>query len=145
MKSLIQRVESAKVEINGTVCGEISKGLLVFVGFEKLDEYLQVDSMINKLLSYRVFNDDNNKMNLSVKDVDGGLLIVSQFTIVADTSSGTRPGFSTAKSPTEAESLFDYFMVQIKKSYKNVSSGQFGADMRVSLTNDGPVTFMLSC
>ncbi|MDG2395973.1 D-aminoacyl-tRNA deacylase [Candidatus Thioglobus sp.] len=145
MKALIQRVLNSKVEIDNRIVGEINQGLLVFIGIEKNDEKPQIDKMIKRLLSYRVFYDDEEKMNLSVADINGGILIVSQFTLAADTSSGTRPGFSTAKIPTEAKILYDYFMTQITQQYPIVQSGEFGADMQVTLTNDGPVTFLLSC
>ena len=145
MKALIQRVLNSKVEIDNRIVGEINQGLLVFIGIEKNDEKSQIDKMIKRLLSYRVFYDNEEKMNLSVADINGGILIVSQFTLAADTSSGTRPGFSTAKIPTEAKILYDYFMTQITQQYPIVQSGEFGADMQVTLTNDGPVTFLLSC
>lgn len=145
MKALIQRVLNSKVEIDNRIVGEINQGLLVFIGIEKNDEKPQIDKMIKRLLSYRVFYDNEEKMNLSVADINGGILIVSQFTLAADTSSGTRPGFSTAKIPTEAKILYDYFMTQITQQYPIVQSGEFGADMQVTLTNDGPVTFLLSC
>ncbi|MDB2590233.1 D-aminoacyl-tRNA deacylase [Candidatus Thioglobus sp.] len=145
MKALIQRVSRAKVEVDGQITGEISQGLLVFLGIEKNDEQVQMYKMIKKILSYRVFYDTDEKMNLSVKDIDGSLLLVSQFTLAADTSSGTRPGFSTAKKPVEAKKLYEYFLSNISQQYPKVQSGIFGADMQVSLTNDGPVTFLLSC
>ncbi|BBB23564.1 D-tyrosyl-tRNA(Tyr) deacylase [Isorropodon fossajaponicum endosymbiont JTNG4] len=145
MKALIQRVSNAKVEVDGEVTGEIKQGILVFLGFEKADEKPQVDKMIKKLLTYRVFSDKQDKMNLSVKEVLGGVLVVSQFTLAADTNSGTRAGFSTAKPPEQAKVLFDYFLTQMRVDYHKVASGVFGADMQVFLTNDGPVTFLLSC
>jgi D-tyrosyl-tRNA(Tyr) deacylase len=145
VKALIQRVSRAQVEVNNQITGQIDQGLLVFVGIEKYDEFAEVDKMIKRLLSYRVFYDADDKMNLSVTDVKGGVLLVSQFTLVADTSSGTRPGFSTAKPPVEAEELYDYFVHQIQKAHDTVATGIFGADMQVSLTNDGPVTFLLEC
>lgn len=145
MKALIQRVTKAIVEIEGEVYSEINKGLLVFIGFDSNDEKSQADKMITKLLSYRIFNDNKDKMNLSVKDISGELMIVSQFTLSADTKSGARPSFSTVKNPLEAEALYEYFVNKISKSYKNISIGKFGSDMKISLTNDGPVTFMLSC
>ena len=145
MKALIQRVSKAKVEVDGQITGEISQGLLVFIGIEKNDKQVQMNKMIKKILSYRVFYDADGKMNLSVKDIDGSLLLVSQFTLAADTSSGTRPGFSTAKNPVEAKKLYEYFLSNISQQYLKVQSGIFGADMQVSLTNDGPVTFLLSC
>lgn len=145
MKALIQCVSHAKVEVDGKIIGEIKQGLLVFIGFEKCDEKPQVDKMIKRLLSYRVFNDSDDKMNLSVSDIEGEVLLVSQFTLADDTKSGTRAGFSTAKPSAEAEMLYDYFLVKIKQVHAKTQSGIFAADMQVSLTNDGPVTFLLEC
>lgn len=145
MKALIQRVSSAKVEVDGEVTGKIKQGLLIFLGFEKNDEKPQVDKMIKKLLAYRVFTDKQEKMNLFVTNISGSVLVVSQFTLAADTKSGTRAGFSTAKSPVLAQELYDYFLAQIKRVHKSIASGIFGADMQVSLTNDGSVTFLLEC
>ena len=145
MKVLIQRVSRAQVEVDRQVTGQIDRGLLVFIGIEKYDELAEADKMIKRLLAYRVFYDANDKMNLSVSDVKGGVLLVSQFTLVADTSSGTRPGFSTAKPPKEAEELYNYFVHQMQNAHDTVATGIFGADMQVSLTNDGPVTFLLEC
>ena len=144
MKALIQRVTSSSVEVDGTNVGQINKGLLVFIGIEKLDELSHADKMINKILSYRVFSDANDKMNLSVSDINGDVLLVPQFTLAADTKNGTRAGFSTAMKPIEAENIYDY-MVEKFKTYVNIQSGVFGADMKVSLVNDGPVTFLLEC
>ena len=144
MKALIQRVTSSSVEVEGTNVGQINKGLLVFIGIEKLDELSHADKMINKILSYRVFSDENDKMNLSVSDINGDVLLVSQFTLVAVTKNGTRAGFSTAMKPLEAENIYDY-MVEKFKTFVNIQSGVFGADMKVSLVNDGPVTFLLEC
>ncbi len=145
MKALIQRVSKAQVEVDDQVTGQIEQGLLVFIGIEKYDELAEADKMIKRLLSYRIFYDDDGKMNKSVTDKNGGVLLVSQFTLAADTTSGTRPGFSTAKSPVEAEALYDYFVHQMQKAHDTVATGIFGADMQVSLTNDGPVTFLLEC
>ncbi len=145
MKALIQRVSQAQVEVNGRITGAINQGLLVFIGIEKNDEQAQMNKMIKKILSYRVFYDSDDKMNLSVQDVGGSLLLVSQFTLAADTSSGTRPGFSSAKPPVEAKTLYEYFLLNMTQHYPQIQSGVFGADMQVSLTNDGPVTFLLSC
>ncbi|MCS5592743.1 MAG: D-aminoacyl-tRNA deacylase [Gammaproteobacteria bacterium] len=145
MKALIQRVSKAQVEVGGQIIGQIDQGLLVFIGIEKYDEHAEADKMIKRLLSYRIFYDDDDKMNLSVTDKKGGVLLVSQFTLAADTKSGTRPGFSTAKPPLEAEALYDYFVHQMQKAHDTVATGIFGADMQVSLTNDGPVTFLLEC
>ncbi len=143
MKALIQRVASSQVEVDGKTVGKIDKGLLVFLGLEKKDNELIVDKMMSKIISYRVFPDENQKMNLSLKDIKGDVLIISQFTLAADTKNGTRAGFSTALPPIEAESLYDYFIEKIKDSNLKIQSGIFGADMKVSLLNDGPVTFML--
>jgi len=144
MKALIQRVTSSSVEVDGTNVGQINKGLLVFIGIEKLDELSHADKMINKILSYRVFSDENDKMNLSVIDINGDVLLVPQFTLAADTKNGTRAGFSNAMNPLEAENIYDY-MVEKFKTYLNTQSGVFGANMKVSLVNDGPVTFLLEC
>ena len=143
MKALIQRVASSQVEVDGKTVGKIDKGLLVFLGLEKKDNDLIADKMMSKIISYRVFPDENQKMNLSLKDTKGEILIISQFTLAADTKNGTRAGFSTALPPIEAESLYDYFIDKIKESNLKIQSGIFGADMKVSLLNDGPVTFML--
>ncbi len=145
MKALIQRVSRSQVEVDAKIVGEINQGLLVFIGIEKNDEKPQIDKMIDRLLTYRVFYDADDKMNLSVADVNGEILVVSQFTLAADTKSGTRPGFSTAKAPDKAKILYDYFLEKISLQHAKVQSGEFGADMQVSLTNNGPVTFLLSC
>ena len=145
MKALIQRVTSASVVVEGRTVGAIKTGLLVFVGVEKNDTLIEVDRMVNRLLSYRLFPDSEDKMNFSVSDVRGGVLLVSQFTLAADTKSGTRPGFSTAKSPEEAQIMYDHMVEQCKTKHNSVAAGVFGADMQVSLVNDGPVTFMLTC
>ena len=143
MKALLQRVSSSKVEVEGKVVGQINKGLLVFIGIEKQDDTICADKMINKILSYRVFSDSNDKMNLSIRDINGDLLIVSQFTLAADTKSGTRAGFSRAMPPIEAENLYNYFLEKTKSMTTITESGIFGANMKVSLVNDGPVTFLL--
>ncbi len=143
MKALIQRVSSSQVEVEGNVVGKINKGLLVLIGIEKQDIEIDADKMINKVLSYRVFPDENQKMNLSLKDIKGDILVVSQFTLAADTKSGTRAGFSTAMPPNDAENLYNYFVEKIKAFNLKTECGVFGADMSVSLTNDGPVTFLL--
>ena len=143
MKALLQRVSSSKVEVEGRVVGQINKGLLVFIGIEKKDDIISSDKMVKKILSYRVFSDLDDKMNLSVGDINGDLLIISQFTLAADTKNGTRAGFSTAMPPTEAENLYNYFLEKTKSMATVTESGIFGADMKVSLVNDGPVTFLL--
>ena len=143
MKALLQRVSSSKVEVKGRVVGQINKGLLVFIGIEKKDDIISSDKMVKKILSYRVFSDLDDKMNLSVGDINGDLLIISQFTLAADTKNGTRAGFSTAMPPTDAENLYNYFLEKTKSMATVTESGIFGADMKVSLVNDGPVTFLL--
>ena len=143
MKALIQRVSSSKVEVEGKVVGQISKGLLVFIGIEKQDDMMSSDKMVKKILSYRVFPDSDEKMNLSIRDINGELLIVSQFTLAADTKNGTRAGFSKAMLPNEAEKLYNNFLEKTQSMGAITESGIFGADMQVSLVNDGPVTFLL--
>ena len=145
MKALIQRVTTSSVEVDGTNVGEINKGLLVFIGIEKLDELSHADKMINKILSYRVFSDTEGKMNLSVSDINGGVLLVSQFTLAAETNNGTRAGFSTAKPPMEAENIYNHMVGRAKDLSSNIESGIFAAEMKVTLVNDGPVTFLLKC
>ena len=143
MLALIQRVSSASVKISDKTIGQIGQGLLVFLGIEKEDTENEADKLLNKLMSYRVFSDDEDKMNLSVKDVKGSLLIISQFTLAADTNKGLRPSFSSALPPGEAELLYQYFLNQAQRQYDQIEYGKFGADMQVSLVNDGPVTFLL--
>jgi D-tyrosyl-tRNA(Tyr) deacylase len=143
VKALLQRVRGARVEIAGAVVGSVDQGLLVLVGVEPQDTQASADKLLHKLLNYRVFSDAAGKMNLSLKDVGGGLLLVSQFTLAADTRSGLRPGFSTAASPALGEALFDYLLQQARAQHPQVASGRFGADMQVHLVNDGPVTFLL--
>lgn len=143
MKALLQRVSSAKVEVAGRVVGEIEQGLLVLVGIEPQDGTEQLQKMLKKMLNYRVFADEQGRMNLSVKDIQGGLLLVSQFTLAADTRSGLRPGFSTAAAPEQAERLFSQLVDMARAEHAQVATGEFGANMQVSLTNDGPVTFLL--
>ncbi len=143
MKALLQRVSSAKVEVAGRVVGEIDQGLLVLVGIEPQDGTEQLQKMLKKMLNYRVFADEQGRMNLSVKDIQGGLLLVSQFTLAADTRSGLRPGFSTAAAPEQAERLFSQLVDMARAEHAQVATGEFGANMQVSLTNDGPVTFLL--
>ena len=143
MKGLIQRVRAARVEVGGEVVGAIDQGLLVLVGVEPQDSPASADKLLHKLLNYRVFSDDEGKMNRSLKDVEGGLLLVSQFTLAADTKSGLRPSFSSAASPALGEELFDYLLDKARTQHPQVASGRFGADMQVHLINDGPVTFLL--
>jgi D-tyrosyl-tRNA(Tyr) deacylase len=143
MKGLLQRVRSARVEVEGEVIGSIDQGVLVLVGVEPHDTRASADKLLHKLLNYRVFSDSDGKMNLSLKDVAGGLLLVSQFTLAADTKSGMRPSFSKAAPPALGAELFDYLLIQASKAHGTVAAGQFGADMQVHLINDGPVTFLL--
>ncbi|MDE0930422.1 MAG: D-aminoacyl-tRNA deacylase [Halioglobus sp.] len=144
MKSLLQRVSRATVTVNAQTVGEIEHGLLVFLGLDRDDDRAGADRMVDKLLAYRVFADSEGRMNASVVDVHGGVLLVSQFTLSADTSKGLRPGFSSAMPPREAAQLYDYTLAQLNRRHPRVASGVFGADMQVSLVNDGPVTFLLS-
>jgi D-tyrosyl-tRNA(Tyr) deacylase len=143
MLALLQRVKEAKVEVAGETCGAIGPGLLVFLGVERDDTSAEADRLLRKVLAYRVFGDAEGKMNLSVQDAGGGLLVVSQFTLAADTGKGLRPSFSSAKPPAEAEQLYSYFVQQARSLHPDVACGRFGADMQVGLVNDGPVTFLL--
>lgn len=143
MKALIQRVANAKVVIAEETVGAIEQGLLVLVGVEKDDSEQHADKLVQKLLNYRVFSDQQGKMNLSLMDIEGGLLLVPQFTLAADTRKGLRPSFSSAKPPTDGEALFNYVVAQARAKHASVATGVFGADMQVHLVNDGPVTFML--
>jgi D-tyrosyl-tRNA(Tyr) deacylase len=147
MRGLIQRVSQASVEVDGEIVGEIRQGLLLLLGVQKGDTQEQAQKLLHKISHYRIFADEQQKMNLSVKDIAGGLLIVSQFTLAAETHKGLRPGFSTAAEPALAKDLYEYFVSQAqdKLSESNVciETGIFGADMKVSLLNDGPVTFMI--
>ena len=144
MIGLIQRVRWAKVEVGGQIIGQIEQGLLALIGMQKNDQAQQADKLLHKLLNYRIFADDDDKMNLSVRDIQGGLLLVPQFTLAADTRKGMRPSFSCAKPPAEAEKLFEYLLSEAQKQYSHIQAGKFGADMQVSLLNDGPVTFSLN-
>ena len=142
MIALIQRVTQAKVEVGGEVVGQIGKGLLVLLGVEKDDDRAKADKLAEKVLNYRVFSDENDKMNLNVQQVAGEVLVVSQFTLVADTQKGLRPSFSKGATPSLANELYEYFAQKCGEKVK-VECGRFAADMQVSLTNDGPVTFWL--
>ena len=143
VKCLIQRVTRASVRVEDTVVGEIGAGLLVFVGVQPGDTDEQVARMSQRLLSYRLFGDAEGKMNLSVVDTEGSILLVSQFTLAADTGRGNRPSFSSAASPALAEHYYEALIKVLNASGTPIATGQFGADMQVSLTNDGPVTFLL--
>jgi D-tyrosyl-tRNA(Tyr) deacylase len=140
---LLQRVRHARVTVAGACVGEIERGLLVLVGVQKGDDAARADKLLHRLLGYRVFPDAEDKMNLSLTDVGGGLLLVSQFTLAADTHKGMRPSFSAAAPPADGERLFDYLVQQARAAHAPVASGRFGADMQVELVNDGPVTFWL--
>ncbi|MBO3278146.1 D-aminoacyl-tRNA deacylase [Pseudomonas schmalbachii] len=143
MKGLIQRVRGARVEVAGEVVGAIDHGLLALVAVEPRDDEESAAKLLHKLLNYRVFADDEGKMNLSLSDVGGGLLLVSQFTLAADTRKGLRPSFSSAASPERGAELFDHLVEQARVRHPLVATGRFGADMQVHLVNDGPVTFLL--
>ena len=143
MIALLQRVTHAQVSVAGQIIGQIQQGLMVLVCAERDDTPAQVTALCDKLLKYRVFSDANGKMNLSVTDIGGGLLLVPQFTLAADTNSGTRPSFTPAAAPAQARQLFDQFVDCAKARHALVETGQFGADMQVTLCNDGPVTFWL--
>ena len=143
MKGLLQRVRGARVEVAGEIVGAVDQGLLVLVAVEPEDTRASADKLLHKLLNYRVFSDAEGKMNLSLADVQGGLLLVSQFTLAADTKSGLRPSFSTAAPPALGAALFAHLLLQAQQLHDKVASGRFGADMQVHLVNDGPVTFLL--
>ena len=142
MITLIQRVTQAKVEVDGEIVGQIGKGLLVLLGVEKDDDRQKADKLAEKVLNYRVFSDADDKMNLNVQQVAGEVLVVSQFTLVADTQKGLRPSFSKGATPSLANELYEYFTQKCGEKV-NVECGRFAADMQVSLTNNGPVTFWL--
>ena len=142
MIALIQRVTQAKVEVGGEVVGQIGKGLLVLLGVEKDDDRAKADKLAEKVLNYRVFSDENDKMNLNVQQVAGEVLVVSQFTLMADTQKGLRPSFSKGATPSLANELYEYFAEKCGEKVE-VEWGRFAADMQVSLTNNGPVTFWL--
>ena len=143
MISVLQRVKAARVEVDGEVCGAIDQGLLVLVCAERGDSEAEADKLLAKLLKLRIFGDDEGKMNRSVQDVEGGLLLVSQFTLAADTASGNRPSFKQAAAPDEGRRLYDYLVQQARAAHARVQTGRFAADMQVHLVNDGPVTVPL--
>ena len=143
MKCLLQRVSSAAVHVADECVGAIDTGLLVFVGIEPHDSAETLNRMADRVLAYRVFPDEQGRMNLNVAAANGGVLLVSQFTLAADTRSGNRPGFQTAAAPQRARVLFDEFVTMVTARHSDVAAGRFGADMKVSLVNDGPVTFLL--
>ena len=143
MIGLLQRVSRASVKIDGSVVGEIGPGLLVLLGVQRGDSAAEADRLLDKLLTYRVFDDESGRMNRSVLDTGGGLLLVSQFTLAAETRKGTRPGFSTAAAPVDAERWYDHVVSAARARVSTVATGRFGAQMQVELVNDGPVTFWL--
>lgn len=143
MIGLLQRVTEARVRVAEQSIAEIGSGLLVLIGVERHDAEAQADRLLERLLGYRVFSDADGKMNLSLTDIGGGLLLVPQFTLPADTHKGMRPSFTPAAEPEQGRRLFDYLATCARSQHRNVATGQFGADMQVSLTNDGPVTFWL--
>ncbi len=143
MIGLLQRVTEARVDIAGQTVGRIGAGLMVLVAVEAGDDAARADRLLDKLLNYRVFPDEQGRMNLSLADTGGGLLLVSQFTLAADTRKGLRPSFSAAAPPEQARALFDHLLNQARSRHAEVACGEFGADMQVALVNDGPVTFEL--
>ncbi|MCP5196210.1 MAG: D-tyrosyl-tRNA(Tyr) deacylase [Gammaproteobacteria bacterium] len=143
MIGLLQRVREARVAVDGEVVGEIGAGLLVLIGVERSDGEGQADRLLERVLGYRVFADAEGKMNLSLREIGGGLLLVPQFTLAADTHKGMRPSFTPAAPPAEGERLFGHLVAQARQRQARVATGRFGAHMQVSLINDGPVTFWL--
>jgi D-tyrosyl-tRNA(Tyr) deacylase len=143
MIALIQRVAQAEVRVREQLTGAIGRGVLAFIGVQREDTESDADRLLERLLAYRIFADDQGRMNLDVRAVSGGVLLVSQFTLAADTRSGTRPGFSTAAAPERARQLFEHLVTQARAAHPQIATGEFGADMQVSLVNDGPVTFWL--
>ena len=143
MKAVIQRVSEANVKVEGEIVGEISHGLLLLIGIDEEDEKADADWLVQKILNLRIFGDEDGKLNLSVLDITGEILCISQFTLIADYKKGNRPSFIKAAKPDKAIPLFDYFKTQIAQSNLKIESGIFGADMKVSLLNDGPVTIVM--
>ena len=144
MITVMQLVKHANVEVDGKTIGTISRGIVALIGMEKADTEEHARKLFDRIINYRIFPDSDGKTNLSLKTIGGGLLLVPQFTLVADTKKGTRPGFSKGMLGTEGKILFDYFVNYAKEQYPNVASGQFGAYMQVGLCNDGPMTFVLN-
>jgi D-aminoacyl-tRNA deacylase len=143
MIALIQRVTQAEVRVEDRITGAIHRGMLALIGVQPKDTESVADRLLERLLTYRIFADEQGRMNRDLKTIGGGLLLVSQFTLAADTRTGTRPGFTTAAAPDLARTLFDYLVGKARSTHPKVETGQFGADMQVSLVNDGPVTFWL--
>lgn len=143
MKVVIQRVSEASVKVDGIAVGEINKGFMLLIGIDENDEKTDADWLVQKILNLRVFSDENDKLNLSIKDINGEILCISQFTLIADYKKGNRPSFIKAAKPDKAIPLFEYFKEELSKSDLRIESGIFGADMKVSLINDGPVTIVM--
>jgi D-tyrosyl-tRNA(Tyr) deacylase len=143
MITIIQRVCTASVTVDNQIIGKIDQGIMALVAIEKEDTSRQADRLLERILTYRIFADENDRMNLSLRDIRGGLLLVPQFTLAADTNKGSRPSFTSAAPPEQGRQLFAYLQQQARNAYPNVHFGQFGADMQVALINDGPVTFTL--
>jgi len=143
MLGLLQRVKRASVDVDGECVGKIDQGVLLLLGIEKNDTEATADKLIDKTLAYRMFADEQQKMNCNLQQINGGILVVSQFTLAADTNKGLRPSFSSAAPPAQAEELYNYFVERLKLKHAQVATGVFAADMQVGLVNDGPVTFML--
>jgi D-tyrosyl-tRNA(Tyr) deacylase len=143
MKAVIQRVSEASVKVDGNIVGEINTGFMLLIGIDENDERSDADWLVQKILNLRVFGDENDKLNLSIKEINGEILCISQFTLIADYKKGNRPSFIKAAKPDKAIPLFEYFKEELSKSDLRIESGIFGADMKVSLTNDGPVTIVM--
>lgn len=143
MLGLLQRVSEAAVKVDNRIVGTIDQGILLLLGIQKNDTQATADKLIDKILAYRIFADGDNKMNCNLQQIDGGILVVSQFTLAADTNKGLRPSFSSAAPPAQAQQLYNYFVEQLQQKHATVATGIFAADMKVSLVNDGPVTFLL--
>lgn len=143
MKAVIQRVSEASVKVDGNIVGEINTGFMLLIGIDENDEKSDADWLVQKILNLRVFSDENDKLNLSIKDINGEILCISQFTLIADYKKGNRPSFIKAAKPDKAIPLFEYFKEELSKSDLRIETGIFGADMKVSLINDGPVTIVM--
>ena len=144
MIAVIQRCSRGQVTVSDKVVGEISHGLVIFLGVQKNDTENDADFLVNKISGLRIFSDENDKMNLSIKDVNGSALVISQFTLCGDTKKGRRPSFIKAATPDDGNRLYEYFMLEMKKGGVPIESGEFGAMMNVELVNNGPVTFVLN-
>ncbi|MBW3522924.1 D-aminoacyl-tRNA deacylase [Chryseobacterium sp. NKUCC03_KSP] len=143
MKAVIQRVSEASVKVDGNIVGEINTGFMLLIGIDENDERSDADWLVQKILNLRVFGDENDKLNLSIKDINGEILCISQFTLIADYKKGNRPSFIKAAKPDKAIPLFEYFKEELSRSDLRIETGVFGADMKVSLINDGPVTIVM--